>query len=859
MSSHRSIFVLLFGIFVNTALANIPTHVTVHATDAEVSADGEPAHVVVNMPTERFARPPESGVAEGGPVDSNGMNGPSSARAASVFVLSNSGDAEGDTPTQVEFTPDGTQIVVSHLESRNLIVFDANTRAFVREIMLSGSPQGFDISADGATAVTANVWEDTASIVDLTTGTETTTVPVGDQPGIVYITPDGTTAIVGNTVSGDLSVIDIATATEVRRISGAGFNSSVSFNFESGAVVPKFGTFIVPDNSTVLLGDVVADQIKFFDIGTGSVNALASDDSPRGVAVTEDGLTAVVAHTGVDQTISLIDVTSQMITKTIAIGAAPWGPISIRDNAAKAAVAVQNAVRVVDLATDAVSGDLSTASVNQLVNSTDGKYALGVGFYGALVTYANPQVINTLNNIVSTAIGASSSTDLRSAMVANLFGEDMLVVNTDGASGGLEAAVMSGPLPEADKTRVVAVTPDGATAVTTNIFSDTASIIDVASGTVLGVVDVGDRPAEVAITPDGTTAVVANLDSSFASVIDIATQTVTNVNISRRAGELEIAPDGSFAYLAVVADGDGVWRINLSTLSATGGKLLTGDMGGAGFLYSQVSGLTLSHDGATLVTCNSFTDDVSIIDTATWSELARVTVGDFPVRATFSADDATIYVSNKNVDTVSVVNNAGAGSTVTSTITVGDQPFEMVVTADNSTLYVLNFGDKTVGRVDLPATTMSATVALPNSPAGLIMSADESKLFAPTGNSSVTLGPGPRVSTSKEGGFTIIDRASFVVAEEVPTGEAPARFTFNEATQRALIASPTADGVVRIDLDQPCVGDLNGDSIVDLTDLALLLSDFDCTSGCAGDVDGDDDTDLTDLAVLLANFDLTCP
>ena len=55
------------------------------------------------------------------------------------------------------------------------------------------------------------------------------------------------------------------------------------------------------------------------------------------------------------------------------------------------------------------------------------------------------------------------------------------------------------------------------------------------------------------------------------------------------------------------------------------------------------------------------------------------------------------------------------------------------------------------------------------------------------------------------------------------------------------------------------IADLNGDCRVDLTDLALLLSDFDCAyGGCAGDVDGDGDADLTDLALLLANFDATC-
>ncbi len=50
-------------------------------------------------------------------------------------------------------------------------------------------------------------------------------------------------------------------------------------------------------------------------------------------------------------------------------------------------------------------------------------------------------------------------------------------------------------------------------------------------------------------------------------------------------------------------------------------------------------------------------------------------------------------------------------------------------------------------------------------------------------------------------------------------------------------------------------GDLDGDGDVDLTDLALLLSDYGCTGGeCAGDIDGDGDTDLGDLAILLSHY-----
>ena len=46
--------------------------------------------------------------------------------------------------------------------------------------------------------------------------------------------------------------------------------------------------------------------------------------------------------------------------------------------------------------------------------------------------------------------------------------------------------------------------------------------------------------------------------------------------------------------------------------------------------------------------------------------------------------------------------------------------------------------------------------------------------------------------------------------------------------------------------------DLNGDGLVDFTDLTILLAAYAATP--AGDIDGDDDTDLSDLAALLAAY-----
>ncbi len=58
-----------------------------------------------------------------------------------------------------------------------------------------------------------------------------------------------------------------------------------------------------------------------------------------------------------------------------------------------------------------------------------------------------------------------------------------------------------------------------------------------------------------------------------------------------------------------------------------------------------------------------------------------------------------------------------------------------------------------------------------------------------------------------------------------------------------------------------CPGDVNGDDVVNLTDLATLLANFGTTSGAVredGDLNGDGDVDLSDLAELLSLFGTDC-
>lgn len=55
-----------------------------------------------------------------------------------------------------------------------------------------------------------------------------------------------------------------------------------------------------------------------------------------------------------------------------------------------------------------------------------------------------------------------------------------------------------------------------------------------------------------------------------------------------------------------------------------------------------------------------------------------------------------------------------------------------------------------------------------------------------------------------------------------------------------------------------CAGDLNGDGIVSVADVLILLGDFGCTGACEGDANGDGVTNISDLLVLLAAFGVPC-
>jgi YVTN family beta-propeller protein len=254
----------------------------------------------------------------------------------------------------------------------------------------------------------------------------------------------------------------------------------------------------------------------------------------------------------------------------------------------------------------------------------------------------------------------------------------------------------------------IAITPDGTHAYVTNNDgnqrSGWVSVIDTATGKVSAPIPVGGSPhggypSGVAITPDGTHAYVtyfAGTNGDGLAVIDTATGVVSaRIDLGKLsvAPGLAFSPDGTHAYVANVVGepvSPGTVTVVIDTVvsvidTATGkvsaridaGRGSRGIYGGGGIGGAAIA-VASTPDGTLAYVTSSFSDTVSVIDTATGVVSAHIPVGGFPVfpgssgAVAFTSDGRHAYVTVGDDNTVAVIDTATG--VVSATIPVGEHP-----------------------------------------------------------------------------------------------------------------------------------------------------------------------------------------
>ncbi|MBL9119248.1 MAG: hypothetical protein JNL80_04955 [Phycisphaerae bacterium] len=772
------------------------------------------------------------------------------AGAPSAEFLSLDQAPEGDMPRAVAITPNGQYAVVVNRDTDLMVFIDLATVQLVASVPIGDYPIDVAISGDGHYAIATNAFSHTVSVVDVATKTLVADVPVtGEQPYRVLCTADGSKAVVGvinDGVASSFSIIDLATLSESQSFPSTpqgviGFYFTPAFAM-GGELTTLFD--ITPNGQSIVLPWRGGSKVTIYDIATGEATAsLDVDASPSAVDVSEDGSIAAIVHDGSVSHVTAIDLASQTVSAAHAAGSFLDAFIArLTPDNQHVMVGAPNSVAFVNLASGAVDATVNTGTVGDIEVSADHQWAFVSNFNAAVINLTTKTLASTVTFGACADSAASPSTNVAVAL-NNRFREEVYAFNLNGASSNLRGWTRSGPAPEIDAPKELAISPDGTKALVANSVSRNVSLIDLAQRTVLATMDTGDIPRESAFTPDGKYVVVCNGDANTVSIIDVAAaQVVKTLNTPQRPIRVRISPDGGTAYVCTVAGTDALYFLSLNGANSS---ILTsfpiGQMGAAnGYPYSEVSGMELSPDGAYLAFTISFDDILRIVDTASKSIIASVPVGDFPIRVLWSPDGSRLFVADAFGDDITIVQNTGGTIEFNSSVPGIDFPLDMALDSDGEHLYVgrCSFQTPAIDVISLTGGTVVASVPLPGLPREGEYLADRDEYIV----------------TTDDGGLARIAAlgADASLIEVIPISGSAPDMRFSPQLNLAVASWPgVPDGLDFVDFDGPGVfGDLNGDGVVGAVDLAILLGAWGDAGGSA-DLDGNGVVGAPDIALLL--------
>ena len=232
---------------------------------------------------------------------------------------------------------------------------------------------------------------------------------------------------------------------------------------------------------------------------------------------------------------------------------------------------------------------------------------------GEIDTDGNPTNGLTRIQVGNSPHGVALTPDQRYLFVTNDGSNDVYVVEVASFSVvSVVPAVGSAP-------HMVAISPDGREAWTGNVAGGNVTVIDVqraiddpssavvcATPPVLCRIPTGSGTEGVEFTHDGRTAYAANGGTNTVTVIDVPTRTVIrNLVVPGGPRRVHVSPDGRRAYVSQLTGND-VVVIDTATHLLVPAELLADIPGGLGMDFTD--------DGATLYVANFFSDTITAVE-----------------------------------------------------------------------------------------------------------------------------------------------------------------------------------------------------------------------------------------------------
>ena len=275
----------------------------------------------------------------------------------------------------IAVTPDGTRLVVaSDVNSGPIEVITLATHTVAASIStgVASQPMGIAISPDGTQALatlltSGNGGVNGIAVIDLGTNTLTRNLSdpcVGTTLSDVAYFPTGTQAAIPD-LSGGCSAMGLSTFSPA----SASTFAFVNFNDTND----PFGVAVSPNGAFALV-TMALDKKVYKVTFPGTVTPIAMPSESAGVAITPDGMTAVVAGTD----LYAITLSNNAVTTIPLTNDSPGGDfhnLAVTPDGAHAVVVGASTIQIVALASDTVVGSYPATGGTNLAISPDGHTA----------------------------------------------------------------------------------------------------------------------------------------------------------------------------------------------------------------------------------------------------------------------------------------------------------------------------------------------------------------------------------------------------------------------------------------------------------------------------------------------------